>query len=200
MKCVFSLDDFCYEERDVLSYLKILNEYFNNFKVSMFTIPCYMGNKLSEKKEWLEALPENIEHILHGYFHTHRECQHLDHMQAKHFIELGIEEFRKCGFPIIPGYKCPNWTLGEGIVSALIQKNFWVAPYTPRHDPGEIKTYHWNWDIGEEIPTNVEMLHAHGHTHSLSGPGKGIQDSMDNVLKLPRDTEFFFISEIEGYG
>jgi hypothetical protein len=34
MRCVLSLDDYCWQYRDCIEYLEDLNEYFDNFKVS----------------------------------------------------------------------------------------------------------------------------------------------------------------------
>jgi hypothetical protein len=195
MKCVFSLDDYCWQYRDCIEYLEDLNEYFDNFKVSLFTIPCFEETPLSLHWEYLASVKFKSEHILHGYYHTTAEFQTLNKIQSRDYIEKGIEEFKKCGIPILPGFKGPNWRYGDGLVEQLKSMKFWLATYRPVDIEG-LKTYNWNWDIGDSMIPNAEIIHAHGHTHSLSGPGKGIQDSMDNFKRLPKDTEFLFISEV----
>ena len=194
MKCIFSLDDFCKHHESVVHYLQILAEYFPKFKASMFTIPCYGKTPIVQHKEWYDSLPFQVEHILHGYFHTRHEFEKLDRIQCEHFIQEGIDRFTECGFPIVKGFKAPNWRYNNELVGALKEKGFWLATYTPNHNTTEVPCYNWNWDIGDPIP-NVDFLHAHGHVHNISGPGKGIEVSMNNILKLPKYTEFYFIGE-----
>jgi hypothetical protein len=195
MKCVFSLDDYCWHYRDCILFLDKLNSYFPEFKVSLFTIPCFEGIPLCSYWKELSDVRFKNEHILHGYYHSTAEFEHLTKQQALDYIKMGIEEFKRCDIPIVNGFKGPNWRYSPGTEEALKSIEFWLAPYRPTEING-LKTYHWNWDIGEPIPKGIDFLHAHGHTHSLSGPGKGIQDSMKNIIQLPVETEFLFISEV----
>jgi hypothetical protein len=194
MKCVFSLDDFCWQYWECIPYLEELNNYFDNFKVSLFTIPCYAGISLSQYWKELNNVNFKYEHILHGYYHSPLEFDYLSKQQAKDYIQAGIVEFARCNIPVIKGFKCPNWKYSEGTVEALKELGFWLATYRPVQIDG-VRTYNWNWDIGELLP-GVEVLHAHGHTHKVSGPGKGVNESMENIKQLDRDTEFLFISEV----
>ena len=195
-KCVFSLDDFCYQEKEVVPFIQELEEYFDNFKISLFTIPCYLGTYLHKNQDWLSSIAKkNMEFILHGYFHTNHEFSHLDKIQCRYFIELGIAEFKQCGINLVEGFKAPNWRYDDELIQYLKEIEFWLAVYTPGHASDEVSCYFWNWDIGQPIPQNIEILHAHGHTHRQSGPGAFIGDCMENIKKLPKDTEFYFISE-----
>jgi len=197
MKCFFSLDDFCYEEREVIPFIKELDDYFDKFKISLFTIPCYMRNHLCKTRDWFSSVAkDNMEFILHGYFHSNHEFAQLDEIQCRHFIELGIMEFRSCGIQLYEkGFKAPNWRYNDNLIRVLKDMRMWLAVYTPNHATEEIPCYFWNWDIGQPIPQNVEVLHAHGHTHRQSGPGAFIGDCIENIKQLPKDTEFSFISE-----
>ncbi len=194
MKCIFSLDDFCYQHKEVMESVKDLSDYFDNFKISMFTIPRFGNIPLYKNLEWLNNLPKNIEFILHGYYHMNYEFMNLNYQQCKHFINLGIEEFERCNLNIIKGFKAPNWRYNNDLVLALKDLGFWLAVYTPGHINNEIPCYIWNWDIGKEIP-NINILHAHGHVHRQSGPGAFIGDYLENIKSLPKDTNFYYISE-----
>ena len=196
MNCVFSLDDFCYQERDVVPFIQELDSYFNNFKISLFTIPCYERIHLIDNKDWLLSISDkNMEFILHGYYHMNYEFMHLNQEQCDHFIDLGIQEFNKVGFNLIKGFKAPNWRYNDDLIKSLKKIGFWLAVYTSGHVTNEIPCYTWNWDIGQPIPKDVKVLHAHGHTHRQSGPGAFLGDCIDNIKKLPKDTEFSFVSE-----
>lgn len=194
MKCCFSLDDYCWQYRDCILYLNDLNNYFNNFKISLFTIPCFERVPLSEHKEVLN-LDFKHEHILHGYYHSTHEFEYLNEWQASDYIMDGVNMFIDCNIELIDGFKAPNWRYGNGTIEALKKHKLWLATY--RHeDIDGLRTYDWNWDIGDtNIPFDNDIIHAHGHTHSVSGPGKGIQESMDNIKRLPKDINFMFISE-----
>lgn len=195
MKVVFALDDFCWQYRECISYLEELNDYFDNFKVSLFTIPCYEKVPLSSHWDYLSNVKFKSEHILHGYYHTIAEFQYLNKFQSADYIEYGIKEFKKCGIPIIKGFKGPNWKFSEGLVEQLKFMGFWLATYRPMNIDG-LKTYDWSWDVGSKERPEGDVIHAHGHTYNLSGPGKGIGESMENIKnQLPKNIEFLFISE-----
>lgn len=195
MKCVLSLDDYCWQTKESIKYLEELNNYFSDFKISLFTIPCFKQMSLSSHWDELSDVKFKAEHILHGYYHTTAEFENLDKFQSAYFIERGIEEFKKCNLPIIKGFKSPNWRNSNGLFDYLKSVGFWLATLRPVNIDG-LRIYNWNWDIGDNnIPTS-EIVHAHGHTHNVSGPGAGIEVSMNNIRKLPADTEFLFISEV----
>lgn len=199
MKCVFSLDDYCYENRDVVKYIHELNDYFDNFKISLFTIPCYKGVSLDKNLEWFWENHINSEYILHGFWHMNYEFLHLNEEQCSLFVDLGIKVFQKCNIRFVPGFKAPNWRYNKGLVKALKKKDFWMAVYSERHIVLDVPCYVWNWDIGEtkisDWLLDVPIIHAHGHCLRQSGPGKYLKDYMDNIKKLPKNTEFYFISE-----
>jgi len=193
MKCVLSLDDFCYQHRESIKYIEELFEYFDNFKISMFTIPRYEDIPLFRNLKWFFNLPR-IEFILHGYYHMNYEFKDLNFQQCIHFIKSGIEEFKVCNIKIVKGFKAPNWRYNEDLIKALKSLGFWLAVYTPGHMTKEIPCYTWNWDIGTDIP-DVNFLHAHGHVHRQSGPGAYIGDCLENIKKLPKDTKFYYVGE-----
>jgi len=199
MKCIFTLDDFCFAYRDCTKYLEDLNSYFDNFKVSMFTIPAFNRDYLSNYKDWLAGLPDYIEHIPHGWIHNNYEFMELDYHECRDRINLGLMEFMDAGIPIVKGFKAPNWRYNANLVKVLQEKGFWLAVYNEGHHRSNasgisIPIHAWNWDIGTPTP-EVNILYAHGHVHSQSGPGAYIGDCIDNIKKLPKDTEFMFLGE-----
>lgn len=201
MKCIFTLDDFCFAHKGCMKHMEDLNSYFDNFKASMFTIPAFGRDYLTNQQEWVNSLPKYLEHILHGWIHNNYEFMELDYHECRDRINLGIMEFMDIGLPIIKGFKAPNWRYNKNLVKVLQEKGFWLAIYTEKHHKGKadginIPTCAWNWDIGTEIPPNTDLLFAHGHVHSQSGPGAYIGDCIENIKKLPKDTEFMFLSEV----
>jgi hypothetical protein len=199
MKCIFTLDDFCVTYQDCLQYLEYLNGYFDDFKASLFTIPCHNRDYLSDHKDWVKKLPEYLEFIPHGWIHNNHEFAELDYHECRDRINLGIMEFADAGIPLVRGFKAPNWRYNKNLVRALHEKGFWLAIYTEGNHAGKaegvnLPTHLWNWDIGKPIP-DKDPLYAHGHVHSQSGPGAYIGDSIENITKLPKDTKFVFLSE-----
>lgn len=200
MKCIFTLDDFCFAYKDCMQYLEDLNAYFDAFKVSMFTIPASNRDYLSNHKDWLATLPQYIEHIPHGWIHNNYEFMELDYHECRDRVNLGIMEFIDAGLPIIKGFKAPNWRYNKNLVKVLEEKGFWLAVYNEGHHRGsaggiQIPIFAWNWDIGTKIPENIDILLAHGHVHSQSGPGAYVGDYIENIKQLPKDTEFIFLSK-----
>ena len=193
MKCIFTLDDFCMTYQDCLKYLEYLNDYFDDFKASLFTIPCHNRDYLSDHKDWIQKLPDYLEFIPHGWVHNNHEFSELDYHDCRDKINLGIIEFADAGIPLIRGFKAPNWRYNKNLVKVLKEKNFWLAIYTEGNHAGKtdgikIPTHAWNWDIGKPIPEK-DTLYAHGHVHSQSGPGAYIGDSVENITQLPKDTK-----------
>jgi hypothetical protein len=108
-------------------------------------------------------------------------------------------EFMDAGLPLVKGFKAPNWRYNKNLVKVLAEKGFWLAVYNEGHHRGnaggiEVPIHAWNWDIGTPIPA-TDFLYAHGHVHSQSGPGAYIGDCVENITKLPKDTEFIFLGE-----
>lgn len=194
MKCVFSLDDFCYQHKDILLFMEELNEYFNDFKYSLFTVPCFEEKSFNENQEWLRSLPKNIEYITHGFTHVNHEFANLDYETCMDLVCKGVVLMASTGLRLAPGFKAPNWRYNDNLIKVLKKLKFWLAVYTPNHATTQVPCYFWNWDIGQKIP-EVEILHAHGHTHRQSGPGAYIGDCIENIKTLPKDTEFYYISE-----
>ena len=195
-KIVFSLDDYCWQYRDCREYLNKLKDYFINFKCSFFTIPAYEGILLSEHKEILD-FDYPVEHLLHGYMHTNHEFKDLMGEKMVLRLSFGQDEFKKCNIKPRKIFKAPNWRYNDSLVDAMIMWNWTLAIYSPGYRVRGLKVYEYNWDIGDPKIPGDAIIHAHGHTHYVSGPGKGIDNPevVENIMQLPKDIEFMLISD-----
>jgi len=195
---IFDFDDFS-STRPGMEYLKKMKEHYPNFKCTLFTVPfssMYVTNGVDVDKlyEWAEIVKEEsdwLEIAVHGFVHTKGECL-LPKDKARTLIKASENLFKKIKLPFVKIFKAPYWQMSkefeevlleEGYVKAIDRNNPLV--YTP------IKTYTWTWSMEEPIPT-YHTVKAHGHVWETPN---GINNVLPNLLKIPTDVDFKFISE-----
>ena len=185
---VLSLDDF-YSANHELAKLDKLNDYFDDFKVTMFAIPTCMP------EDWvqMDVLTRSyMELAIHGYFHKFHECIDWDTTTAIKAIMDAEEPWT------IPGFKAPFWIDSDGTLEACAKLGYWVAlnPEEPPYGkvPPNLRTYYHDTDIAN-IPEEWEgdYLKLHGHIQNVCS--NGLPECFDNILRLPKNTEFMFISD-----
>jgi len=161
------LDDFS-ERVNNLDLLWRLHDYFDNFKVSLFTIPDRTTRRFISyinQLNWIDI-------CLHGDKHEHFELISRDRLY----------QLSKQGYSKI--YRPPYFELSDEMKKNLDDEEFYVPPAP-------------NWNIKDE-PTKADDVHAFGHIYPhdyLSEKGnKG--DSLfrfyKNIMLLPKDTKFGF--------
>lgn len=180
-----------------------LKEHFPKLKVSMFTIPFDYENEKTGvhiyKDDFLKTLKENLDWIQlipHGLSHIPREFEKCDRWTMKLSLEAIDEVFKKDGLPYVKGFCAPYWLWNQEVVDVLNEEGWWGA--IDRNQPDMITPnnyYQYNSSIDEQFWIDPpENLKLHGH---MSAPStNGMEDCFLNLMKMPRDYEFVFVTEM----
>ncbi len=178
-----------------LDLLKALKDYFDDFRVSLFTVPvdesrdwgAYQSRKELVKEireiEWIQLIP-------HGYMHLGSEMRNADYRFFKEITLPGIKEaFERDGLKYEKGFCAPHWRWSDGVVKALDEEGWWGA-VDPRQ-PGMLKTkrYYVYDNAIDDIKSGTKL---HGHVY---GTRNDLGLCMKNLLKLPKDTKWEFITD-----
>lgn len=172
--CYLDFDDFC-EKNNRLDWLWMLHKEFPHFKVNLFTIPSQSNGFFLgyiKSLDWVQV-------CVHGFNHENNE----DVSKAK--LELLV----KCrGYNKV--YRAPYWQLSDKMYDRLkkLKYKIMVHPDDPRVG---VK---YNWNI-KDSPPPFKTLYGHGHIqdYPLGPKGNGLIQAFDNILKLPKDTDFRFL-------
>lgn len=167
------LDDFG-EHNSNMDLLWRLRNYFDDFKITVFAIP--NDNLNASWTNYIFSL-EWIRFGLHGYHHTHHE--ELDPKILRIMPTIGFKRI----------YRPPYLELTPKMKKILVDEGYRIIM---KH----------NWRIDAEPPTDIDDIIGYGHVypHDYRGPKGGRGESLflywNNIMKLPRDTNFQFIKEI----
>jgi hypothetical protein len=198
MRVALSLDDFsgvnCRFE-----VLFALKDYFKDFKVSLFTVP------IDEKKDWgssvirednLEIIRNNLDWmqiIPHGLIHDGSEMKNIDYYTFREKILPRIRSmFERDKLPYVKGFKAPHWHWTEGIIRALDEEGWWGAIPRDKVIPCPKIYYQYNYSLDEPFWDSQEDLKLHGHIY---GTKNDVGKCFNNLLKLPKDTEWHFVTD-----
>lgn len=199
MRVCLNLDDFnvVHNRFDLLLKLK---EHFPNFKISMFTIasePKMDWGPNTIRKEYLERVKENLDWIQiipHSLVHERKEVKGMGYDQFKKHLGRIEEAFKKDGLPYVKGFKAPHWSWNKDVVRVLDDLGWWGAvlrdDFAPMPTPKRF--YKFTHLLNEPFPIDTPILKLHGH---LYGTKNDIGRCYENLLKLPRDTVFEYITE-----
>lgn len=204
---VLDLDDFT-PTNNGLFYLKKLREHFPRMKVSLFTIPLRAsGNKIVEDwlqypdlvkeingLDWIEILP-------HGFFHPvpyigKGEFEKISYDKTVLALKAIEEYFNQLKFNWAKVFKAPHWQISKGAMKALKTLGYVLAirPDSELKIPEGLKIYKHNWGIQFPIPRGKVELRGHGHVQDFAGTG--LRENFSNLLDLPVDAEWKFVSEM----
>lgn len=177
-KIVFlDLDDFS-ESNNRLDWLWMLKNEFPNFKVNLFTIP----NDCSIDFLNYVGMIDWIQLCTHGYYHKNDEEVSLRFLQNRSILHQ-TEHFA-------PVYRAPFWQLSNTMYERLKKLNYKIMLH-----PDDLREgIKYNWNI-KDSPPPLDILYGHGHIQDYPiGPnGNGIVQAFENIMKLPKDTEFRFL-------
>lgn len=200
MKVVLNLDDFT-PVQNRFDLLYRLKDYFPDFKVSMFTIPidkkmdygpyCIRPQLLEEVKrnlDWLQIIPHGL---------THSSSWELREMSYEDFkfktLPSVIRSFELDGLPFVKGFKAPHWKWSEGVVKVLDEEGWWGAVLREGGMPTPKRSYVYTHLLNEPFwESDVEVLKLHGHMY---GTKNDLGLCFDNLLKLPRETQFSYVTD-----
>lgn len=182
---------------DVLLKLKA---HFPKFKVSLFAIPYdlpmdygpYLNRKqlVEEAKkhlDWIQLIP-------HGLVHDRREARKWDYELFKHkiFPEI-VAGFNIDGLPFEKGFVAPHWDWNDGVVKYLDEIGWWGAVLREDTMKKTRRFYRYTHLLNEPFwESNLPVLKLHGHTY---GTKNDVGKCLDNLFKLPKDTDFYFVTD-----
>lgn len=199
IKVALDIDDFNWINPRMDIWLK-LKDYFPNFKVSMFTIPnprkCDYGPYLT-KKDTLEEIKKHLDWIQiipHSFTHeSSHEMESYSYESFKLLLSRIEEIFNKDGVPFVKGFKAAHWRWNEGVVKALDEAGWWGGVLREDKMIKTKKFYRYNYLLNEEFwKSKEDVLKLHGH---VFGTKNDIGKCIDNLFKLPQDTQFHFITD-----
>lgn len=200
---VLDLDDFSVI-RNKADVLKKLKEHYPALKVSLFTIPFDYEYEMSpiariyrqaglqfvqENKDWLEFIP-------HGILHAGPEFETMDKEGMRNYLDSIEDEFAKDGIEIVKGFKAPHWVWNQDVVDVLDEYGWFggVDPNQPQM-PRPKKYYEYSHSIDTPFwESENEVLKLHGHMTLPSA--NNLDDCLLNLMKMPVDAEFKFVSEM----
>jgi len=183
-----------------------LKEHYPNLKFTFFMTPIpnilLSGQSTPDKyKEWAEHLKKDwIEICPHGLTHQGQEFLYrltqknkpklLDYKTAKIYIEAGEGTFAQLDLPYKKIWKSPHWATSPEAYDAIKDKGYEIAcdPNQPHPD----NAYLYNWSYDQPISYRP-VVKGHGHLHG-SSPNT-IRRCIKNLLEIPTDAEFKFVSE-----
>jgi hypothetical protein len=200
---VLDFDDFSVANPK-MAHLLTLKQFYPNLKVSLFTIPYdieyesqinyrrreFNLKKIRQNLDWIEIIP-------HGLVHTHREMEYTGYGSMKKFIMPQIDRcFKRDGLPYVKGFKAPQWKWSPSVVKALDDGGWFGA--SNKNEPDMLQTkkcYVYTHNLDQLWwESESDFLGLHGHITNE------MQDSLErcynNLLKIPKDAKFKFISEV----
>lgn len=196
---VIDLDDFGSINPGYDLLLK-LREHFPDFKATLFTVPFSLkyfyksapieklkiwGKNVTEQSDWLEIAP-------HGFAHLRGEWLVTDKKQINIQLDAMENLFGQIGIKFIKVFKAPFWEYTKEVEEVLMERGYTLA--INRNKPivrTNIPTYVWNWSIEKPIP-GYHTIKGHGH---MWGTDNGLNKCYPNLLHIPQNSKFLFISE-----
>jgi len=196
---ILDFDDFIIG-RPGFELLQKLKEHYPDFKCTLFTLGFHLGIltrnvKLEKFKKWGQLVKENqdwIEIAPHGFSHIKGEMLETRKDRIEIIIKSIERIFDEFGFNWIKVFKAPYWEISKEAEGVLKDMGYTLA--IDRNNPkiqSDIPVYVFNWSIHELLP-NYPIIKGHGH---LAGSNNGLERCLPNLLKIPPNAQFKFISE-----
>lgn len=200
MKVALDLHDFSVVHNRLL-WLMTLKNHFPDFKVSLFTIPvdqkCNWGPyqirdqylaEIKENLDWMQLIPHGLTH------ESSYEAEQFDYAHFKHDYIPAIEQaFEKDGLPYEKGFCAPHWRWNSHATKALDDIEWWGAIDRSKKMHRPQRYYQYNYLLDEPFwESELDVLKIHGHIY---GTKNDIALCFDNLLKLPEDTEWHFVTD-----
>lgn len=178
-----------------------LKDHFPDFKVSMFMIPCprrcdygpYLiraqtVEEIRKRLDWIQLIPHGVNHES-GY-----EMNRYDQATFKHdALPHILDAFAETGLPYEKGFKAPHWRWSDGVVDALNELGWWGAVLREDKMTRPNRFYRYNYLLNEPFwEARDPVLKLHGHVY---GTKNDVGICLPNLLRLPKDTQFSFVTE-----
>ena len=181
-----------------LPLLEKMKEHLPNLKVTLFTIPFDIRFCKGIQDSAPITLPtfapfvkavnslDWVEIALHGLTHAPMEFAELSYEGAIKRLTVGMKMFENVGIKNFTKiFKAPQWEISYEAKRAATDMGFIV-----------LEDNYYNWNLANDAPNEgaTEPYIMHGHVQETMG--NGMEETMHRVLRLPKDTQFLFLSEV----
>jgi hypothetical protein len=200
MKVCLGLHDFSVYNTE-LDLLLRLKSHFPNFKVSLFTIPIDIRRqrvmrgfdrekelkRIKQCLDWIQIIP-------HGRTHNSGEATRWEYTHFREEVIPSIKRaFDKDGLPFIKGFAAPHWRWNNDVVCGLNDEGWWGSISPVRKMLSTKRFYQYSYAINEPFyPSTENVLKLHGH---ITSTRNALGICLDNLLKLPLETEWHFVTD-----
>jgi len=181
---------------DMIDQLRVR---FDDFKVTMFTIPWDIrflpekkGIQITDKewKPWVEKTKEAVEEgwmevAIHGLTHLPLEFSELSYQEAKNRILVAQKMFFNVGIKTNGMFKAPNWAISDGARQAVEDLGLKL-----------MEDGYYNWNLKDKRPDKRVNLIAHGHIQDGDGCNNGIEETYMKLADLPHDIKWKHLREV----
>jgi len=196
-------DDF-YPGNDGMFFLKELHSHYPSMKVSLFAVPLKVLTEQSfvsweENLDFVKEVNECpwIEILPHGFFHIRQEYENWTYSQTMIAIKAWEDLFTRLGMNWKRVTRAPHWEYGYEALRAFRDMGYIVAIDPSAREkmtlPDGLKIYEHNWGIQFPLPNKTEVK---GHGHIQNWNGTGIGENLGNLMDLPVDKEWKWVSEL----
>jgi hypothetical protein len=179
---------------DVLEKLKLR---YPNLKVTMFTVCWDLRYQLEKgglpiSKEdfipWVNAVKHAVkegwlEIAIHGLTHVPHEFLELEPKLAASKVKFAEKFLKQTKIPYVKIFKPPYWEIRADAKKEIEKAGFSV-----------VEDGYYNWNIKDSFPVELDQVIGHGHVQDTMG--NGIEEALINLMQIPEDYEWKFISEV----
>jgi hypothetical protein len=202
---ILDADDLEYGLPGLEDVLK-LKEHYPKLKFTFFMTPIpgiLLANQSTPEKykEWAKVLKQDwIEICPHGLTHQGQEFLYrlnrknkpvlLDYETAKTYIKAAEKTFNELELPFKKIWKSPHWATSSEAYDAIIDAGYTIACDPNQPYPSNSYLYNWSYDMPV---SRRPVVKGHGHLHGNNR--NTIRRCISNILEIPTDSEFKFVSE-----
>ena len=179
-----------------------LREHYPNLKVSLFWVPYDYATErngvlminwdsrlkiIRDNQDWVEVIP-------HGLSHAYPEFEKADEEATRASIKAieTILETQKIKYA--KGFKAPFWKWNEEVCRVLDDLEYFGASDPNQMMPRTKRDYQYTDSIDTKWWENEKTFYGL-HGHMCYPDPNNLEDCMVNLLKIPQDAEFLFVSE-----
>jgi len=109
--------------------------------------------------------------------------EHISYDEARKRVIVAEKLFESVGLPLVKIFKAPFWQLSKYGENALKDLGYKV-----------VKDGYFDWSYDQPFPTNKKKVIGHGHCQNTCG--NGLEETLPNFMKIPKNIKFKFLSEM----
>ena len=179
---------------DVLEKLRLR---YPELKVTMFTV-CWDlryefekgGLAINQERfiPWVNAVRHAVkdgwlEIAIHGLTHVPHEFAGLEPKLAIGKVKFAEQFLEQTKIPYVKIFKPPYWEIKDSAKKALKKEGYKV-----------VEDGYYNWNIKNSFPVELDQVIGHGHVQNTCE--NGLEEALINLMEIPDDYEWKFISEV----